>query len=80
MKHAKLRSFTFILVAFMLGCNEFMVVGVLSDIARSYHVPVFLCLRLLLRKIQDICRRRHFPKGRVCRQKYHKIRKVRAKT
>ena len=41
MKHAKLRSFTFILVAFMLGCNEFMVVGVLSDIARSYHVPLF---------------------------------------
>lgn len=40
MKHSKLRSFTFILVAFMLGCNEFMVVGVLSDIARSYHVPL----------------------------------------
>ncbi|WP_102816514.1 MFS transporter [Limosilactobacillus reuteri] len=40
MKHAKLRSFTFILVTFMLGCNEFMVVGVLSDIARSYHVPL----------------------------------------
>lgn len=40
MKHAKLRSFTFILVAFMLGCNEFMVVGVLSDIARSYHIPL----------------------------------------
>ena len=40
MKRAKLRSFTFILVAFMLGCNEFMVVGVLSDIARSYHVPL----------------------------------------
>ncbi len=40
MKHAKLQSFTFILVAFMLGCNEFMVVGVLSDIARSYHVPL----------------------------------------
>ena len=40
MKHAKLRSFTFILVAFMLGCNEFMVVGVLSDIVRSYHVPL----------------------------------------
>nr|WP_266101970.1 MFS transporter [Limosilactobacillus reuteri] len=35
-----MRSFTFILVAFMLGCNEFMVVGVLSDIARSYHVPL----------------------------------------
>lgn len=41
MKHAKLRSFTFILVAFMLGCNEFMVVSVLSDIARGYHVPLF---------------------------------------
>lgn len=40
MKYAKLRSLTFILVAFMLGCNEFMVVGVLSDIARSYHVPL----------------------------------------
>ena len=40
MKYAKLRSFTFILVAFMLGCNEFMVVGILSDIARSYHVPL----------------------------------------
>ena len=40
MTHTKLRSFTFILVAFMLGCNEFMVVGVLSDIARSYHVPL----------------------------------------
>ncbi|MBB1110607.1 MFS transporter [Limosilactobacillus sp. pH52_RY] len=40
MRHTKLRSFTFILVAFMLGCNEFMVVGVLSDIARSYHVPL----------------------------------------
>lgn len=40
MKHAKLRSLTFVLVAFMLGCNEFMVVGVLSDIARSYHVPL----------------------------------------
>lgn len=40
MKYAKLRSLTFILVAFMLGCNEFMVVGVLSDIARSYHAPL----------------------------------------
>ncbi|MBC8743625.1 MFS transporter [Lactobacillus sp. Marseille-P7033] len=40
MTHTKLQSFTFILVAFMLGYNEFMVVGVLSDIARSYHVPL----------------------------------------
>lgn len=38
--HARLRSLTFILVAFMLGCNEFMVVGVLSDIARSYHASL----------------------------------------
>ncbi|MCT3570677.1 MFS transporter, partial [Levilactobacillus brevis] len=29
-----------VLVAFMLGCNEFMVVGVLSDIARSLRVTV----------------------------------------
>lgn len=35
-----LRSLTFILTAFMLGCNEFMVVGVLSDIAKSYHVSL----------------------------------------
>ncbi|MGM9891679.1 MAG: MFS transporter [Limosilactobacillus sp.] len=27
-------------MAFMLGCNEFMVVGVLSDIARSYHASL----------------------------------------
>lgn len=29
-----------VLVTFMLGCNEFMVVGVLSDIARSLRVTV----------------------------------------
>ncbi|MFC6261733.1 MFS transporter [Levilactobacillus fujinensis] len=29
-----------VLVAFMLGCNEFMVVGVISDIASSLHVTV----------------------------------------
>jgi len=29
-----------VLVAFMLGCNEFMVVGVISDIARSLRVTV----------------------------------------
>lgn len=27
----------FVLIAFMLGCNEFMVVGNLSLIAKSYH-------------------------------------------
>lgn len=30
----------FVLVAFMLGCNEFMVVGVISDIASSLRVTV----------------------------------------
>ncbi|KRK59280.1 hypothetical protein FC31_GL000884 [Limosilactobacillus antri DSM 16041] len=30
----------FVLVAFMLGCNEFMVVGVLSNIAESYHASL----------------------------------------
>lgn len=39
-QHARLRIVTFILVAFMLGCNEFMVVGILSDIAKSYHVSL----------------------------------------
>nr|WP_259672771.1 MFS transporter [Levilactobacillus brevis] len=28
------------MVAFMLGCNEFIVVGVLSDIAREFKIPV----------------------------------------
>lgn len=40
MNHDRLRSVTFTLVSFMLGCNEFMVVGVLSDIARSYNVSL----------------------------------------
>ncbi|MFD1472433.1 MFS transporter [Companilactobacillus mishanensis] len=39
-KHSRLRTLTFILVAFMLGCNEFMVVGILSDIAKSYHASL----------------------------------------
>lgn len=28
---------TFVLISFMLGCNEFMVVGNLSLIAGTYH-------------------------------------------
>lgn len=40
MKFSKVKTFAFILTAFMLGCNEFMVVGVLSNIARSYHVSL----------------------------------------
>ena len=34
------QAVVFVLVAFMLGCNEFMVVGVLSDIARELRLPV----------------------------------------
>ncbi|WP_261810574.1 MFS transporter [Levilactobacillus humaensis] len=34
------QAIVFVLVAFMLGCNEFIVVGVLSDIAQEYQVPV----------------------------------------
>lgn len=32
----RLQSIVFVLTAFLLGCNEFMVVGVISDIAKSY--------------------------------------------
>ncbi|WP_300558097.1 MFS transporter [Companilactobacillus sp.] len=39
-KHYQLRTVTFILTAFMLGCNEFMVVGILSDLAKTYHVSL----------------------------------------
>ncbi|WP_024747987.1 MFS transporter [Levilactobacillus namurensis] len=36
------QAIVFVLVAFMLGCNEFIVVGVLSDIAQEFHVSVSL--------------------------------------
>ena len=36
----RLQCIVFVLVAFMLGCNEFMVVGVLSNIAESYHASL----------------------------------------
>ncbi|MGM9892584.1 MFS transporter [Limosilactobacillus sp.] len=36
----RLQSLVFVLVAFLLGCNEFMVVGVLSNIATSYHASL----------------------------------------
>lgn len=32
-----LQSILFVFVAFMLGCNEYMIVGVLPDIAHQYH-------------------------------------------
>lgn len=40
MSKYRLQSIVFVLVAFLLGCNEFMVVGVLSDIARSYQASL----------------------------------------
>ena len=36
------QAIVFVLVTFMLGCNEFIVVGVLSDIAQEFHVSVSL--------------------------------------
>ncbi|MFC6255192.1 MFS transporter [Secundilactobacillus hailunensis] len=42
MSKYRLQAVVFVLVAFMLGCNEFMVVGVLSDIASHLHVSIAL--------------------------------------
>lgn len=36
----RLQSIVFVMTAFLLGCNEFMVVGVISDIAASYHASL----------------------------------------
>ncbi len=33
----RLQSILFVFVAFMLGCNEYMIVGVLPDVAHEYH-------------------------------------------
>ena len=33
----RLQAIIFVFVAFMLGCNEYMIVGVLPDIAHEYH-------------------------------------------
>lgn len=33
----RLQAILFVFVAFMLGCNEYMIVGVLPDIAHDYH-------------------------------------------
>ena len=35
-----IRSILFVFVAFMLGCNEYMIVGVLPDIAREFHASL----------------------------------------
>lgn len=36
----RLQSIVFVLTAFLLGCNEFMVVGVISNVAKSYHASL----------------------------------------
>lgn len=38
--HYRLQAVVFVLTAFLLGCNEFMVVGVLSNIAQSYRASL----------------------------------------
>ena len=40
MSKYQLQAFSFVLVSFMMGCNEFIVVGIISDIASSLHVGV----------------------------------------
>ncbi|NLR10028.1 MULTISPECIES: MFS transporter [Lactobacillaceae] len=40
MSKYRLQTIIFVLTAFMLGCNEFIVVGVISDISQSLHVSV----------------------------------------
>ncbi|MBD5806199.1 MFS transporter [Limosilactobacillus walteri] len=40
MSKFRLQSIIFVLTAFLLGCNEFMVVGVISDIAKSYQASL----------------------------------------
>lgn len=40
MSKYRLQTILFVLTAFMLGCNEFIVVGVISDISGSLHVSV----------------------------------------
>ena len=46
----RLQSLLFVFVAFMLGCNEYMIVGVLPDIAKDFmprfhHLAIpLLCL------------------------------------
>ncbi|WP_283678527.1 MFS transporter [Lentilactobacillus sp. Marseille-Q4993] len=42
MSKFKVQTIIFVLVAFMLGCNEFMVVGVISELSRDFHVSISL--------------------------------------
>ncbi|MCZ9648869.1 hypothetical protein [Lactobacillus mulieris] len=36
----RIQSILFVLVAFMLGCNEYMIVGVLKDIHSDMGTPL----------------------------------------
>lgn len=36
----KLQTGIFVLTAFLLGCNEFMIVGIISDLAQSFNVSL----------------------------------------
>lgn len=40
MKRYRLQAAVMILVAFMLGCNEFIIVGILSDIADQFNISI----------------------------------------
>ena len=40
MSKYRLQTIIFVLTSFMLGCNEFIVVGVISDISKSLNVSV----------------------------------------
>lgn len=40
MKRYKLQIFTLVLMSFVLGCSEFIVVGILSDLSDSLHISV----------------------------------------
>ncbi|WP_318765023.1 MFS transporter [Lactiplantibacillus carotarum] len=40
MSKYRLQAFSLVLVSFMMGCNEFIVVGIISDIASSLQVTV----------------------------------------
>lgn len=40
MKNYRMQSLVLVLIAFALGFSEFIIVGVLPDIAKTFHEPV----------------------------------------
>lgn len=40
MKQFKVRSFVLVLIAFVLGFSEFLIVGILDDLGAQFNVPV----------------------------------------